>query len=150
MHRISSNFTLGLRIFVPTIWCVFFGAFTIAFLISNGEGSAFINSWTFRISWTAGFILVLLLIRQSIWKLRRVEVDSDFIYVTNYFKTARYPFHNIETIRSISLGLFWLGVIHYKQAGIFGKKSYFMQKRARLLEVLPMIEELQEKVLENE
>jgi hypothetical protein len=149
MNRISSNFTLGLRIFVPTVWCVFFGAFTIAFLISSGD-APLLNSWTFRISWTLGFLFVLLLIRQSIWKLRRVEVDNAFIYVTDYFKTARYPFHNIETIRSISFGLFWLGVIHYKQAGIFGKISYFIQKRTPFLEVMPMIEDLKDKVVEKE
>lgn len=145
MYRISSNATLGLKIFIPTVWVVFFGAFTMAFLLGFGESGSMLGSWLFRIVWTLGFVLVLLVIWRTLWKLRRVEVDTDFVYITDYFKTARYPFHNIGKVSSQSLGIFKLGVITYKVPGIFGKKSYFILHRDRLLHVIANVPAFAEK-----
>ena len=145
MYRISSNATLGLKIFIPTVWVVFFGAFTLAFLLGIGDSGPVLGSWLFKIAWTLGFFLVLGTIWLTLWKLRRVEVDTDFVYITDYFKTARYPFHNIEKVSSQSLGIFQLGVITYKVPGIFGKKSYFIQHRDRLLHVMANVPDFAEK-----
>lgn len=148
-QRVSSNLTLGLKIFLPTVWVVFFGTFTLAFLFS-GSTPGGINPWTFRILWTIGFLLIFLLIRQTLWKLKRVEIDDNFVYITDYFKTARYPFHNIKKIQSFSMGFMWVGVIHFKVPGIFGPRSFFIQKRSAFLEIIPAVEGLREMVQEKE
>jgi hypothetical protein len=131
-HRISSNATLALKIFLPTIWVVFFGSFTLAFLVGKMDATPDLDNWLFRSAWTGGFLVVLLGIRLTLWKLRRVDVDEDFLYVSDYFKTARYPIHNIQFISSQSFGLFRVGVVRYHVPGIFGKKSIFLEHSGRV------------------
>jgi hypothetical protein len=57
-----------------------------------------------------------------------VEADDFFVYVTDYFRTARYPFHNIEEIKTAAYPFFNLAYIRLKQRGIFGRKIWFIHK----------------------
>ena len=132
IHRISSNATLTLKIFLPTIWVVFFGSFTLAFWIGSMDATPTLDNWLFRAAWTGGFVAVLVVIRFTLWKLRRIDVDEDFLYVSDYFKTARYPKHNIKSISSQSFGLFRLGVVRYNVPVIFGNNSIFLEHSARI------------------
>jgi hypothetical protein len=145
MQRISSNATLALKIFIPTIWVVFFGAFTLAFLIGKMYATPTLDNWFLRLVWSAGFLTIWLLIRFTLWKLCRIDIDADFLYVSDYFKTARYPKHNIESISSQSYGLFRLGVVRYQVPGVFGKKSIFLENKGRITELWRALPEWTEK-----
>jgi hypothetical protein len=142
MHRISSNLTLFLKIFIPTFWSVLFGAFTIAFLFGQAEGPYFIKNISFRLAWLGVYLLILFIFFLTVWKLKRVELDELFLYATDYFKTARYPFHSIAAIHSQKLPFFYLGRIELHTPGIFGKNIYFIQSREAFLRTLASHETL--------
>jgi hypothetical protein len=149
-QRVSSNTTLGLKIFIPTVWVVFFGAFTLAFLIAGSHTNPLLQQPAFKWIWFTGFLIMLALIWKTLWQLRRVEIDDAFIYVTDFFKTARYPFHNIEQFEIRKLGFFTLGIIRYKVPGLFGKKSIFIAKEEQLLSIISLLPELREKLKSDE
>jgi len=149
MHRISSNLTLVLKVFIPTFWTVLFGAFTLAFLFGHGEGPHFLKSLGFRLAWLGVYMFIVFLFFVTIWKLKRVELDDLFVYVTDYFKTARYPFHNIVSIQSYKYPFFYLGKIELASPGIFGRNIYFIQSRESFLRILSAQEDLAPKVKEE-
>lgn len=126
MHRVSSNLTLVLRIFLPIFWAIFFGAFLVALLFVHYEGPGYLHTWQFRLGavlfYTGGLVIQFF----TFLRLRRVEVSDDFLYVTNYLRTARYPFHNVAEIRTTRLPVLNLGSVVLNQPGIFGRKIYFL------------------------
>ena len=134
MHRISSNLTLLLKIFIPTLWLSFFGIFTIAFLFSNVEQFATFIFW--KLGLLFFFLAFTALFYFTIMKLKRVELGKDFVYASNYLKTYRYPYHNVEKMTEHDLGLFTLVKIHLKTPGKFGKKIPFLLDEAMLKDFL--------------
>src|SRR5690625_7405299 len=120
--RISSSFTLFFFLFVPIFWLVFFGAFMVASFIYANE-TAFFQTLGYKIGIIIFYITGVIFFYFTLLQLKRVEIDTDFVYVTNYFKTYRYPFHNIDTITEIDLLLFKLGTIRFKEKGSFGSKE---------------------------
>lgn len=133
--RISSSFTLFFRLFVPIFWAVFFGAFTIGLLVTP-QLPAVIDNIYFRIGLVVFYLSGLALLYFTILRLKRVEIDADFVYVTNYLKTYRYPFHNIESIHEVNLGIFQLATFRFKEKGSFGKKIHFLESRIKFQNAL--------------
>lgn len=136
MQRISSNITLFLKIFLPTFWLAFFGAFTIAVLLSNVDQFPLFNFLYFKLGLAAFFLAGIGLFYFSVIQLKRVELDEDFIYASNYFKTYRYPYNNIEKMTERDLGLFSLVKIHLIAPGKFGKRIPFILDEAMLNDFL--------------
>ena len=131
MRRISSSATLFLKIFLPTFWLVFFGALTIAILISGDGKDPILGNWIFKGGILTFFAFGALILYYTFMQLKRVEFDREYLYVTNYFKTVRYPLDDIEFISETNLGLFHLGHIRLKAAGVFGRKINFLQSRQK-------------------
>lgn len=127
-RRISSSLTLFFRIFVPVFWVVFFGAFTIGLLVTPNLPVVLDNLY-FRIGLVLFYLTGLGFLYFTVLRLKRVEIDPDFVYVTNYLKTYRYPFHNIESVREINLFLFHVATIRFREKGSFGKKIHFLESR---------------------
>ena len=127
-RRISSSLTLFFRIFVPVFWVVFFGAFTIGLLVTP-QLPAVLDNLFFRVGLVVFYLTGLALLYFTVLRLKRVEIDPDFVYVTNYLKTYRYPFHNIESIRETNLLLFHVATIRFREKGSFGKKIHFLESR---------------------
>ena len=134
-RRISSSLTLFFRLFLPIFWTVFFGAFTIALLLSPNLPAA-LDTLYFRIGLIVFYISGLAFLYFTVLQLKRVEIDPDFVYVTNYLKTYRYPFHNIESIEENHLGPIYLATIRFKEKGSFGKKIHFLQSRFKFQSAL--------------
>ena len=132
MHRISSNATLFFKIFLPTIWMAFFGAFTLVVLISNVENFPALNFLYFKIGLVAFFLIGLGIFYLTVMQLKRVELDAGHLYASNYFKNYRYAFKDIEKITERDLGLFRLNKIHLKAPGKFGKKITYILDEAML------------------
>ncbi len=139
--RISTSFTLFFRLFIPIFWIVFFGAFTIGLLLTSQLPGVLDNSY-FRIGIVLFYLVGLVFLYFTFLKLKRVEIDRDFVYVTNYVKTYRYPFHNIASINDINLLLFHLCTIRFKEKGNFGKKIYFLESRIKFKNILDEIVDL--------
>ncbi|MEM6724838.1 MAG: hypothetical protein AAF598_12415 [Bacteroidota bacterium] len=131
MQNISSSATLALKYFIPTIWIVFFGTITIYVFLSNNaaeivggtEGAVLgprLGLLLFFLTGVAFFYFLFM-------RLKRVEVDHQFIYVTNYIKIYKYPYSNIERIERQKILFFRPTTIHFKEPGSFGPKVTFIE-----------------------
>ncbi|MBY5957756.1 hypothetical protein KUV50_06425 [Membranicola marinus] len=139
--RISTSMTLFFRLFVPIFWIVFFGAFTIGLLFAS-QLPPMLDHYFFKIGIVVFYVGGLLFLYFTFLRLKRVEIDRDFVYVTNYIKTYRYPFHNIASVRDVNLFLFHLCTIRFKEKGSFGKKIYFLESRIKFNAILDEIVDL--------
>ena len=91
MHHLSSSWTIFLRLFIPVFWGVFFGCFTIAMFAFREELGPVLGTpnaaWIFLGCYLTGVVIIYF----SLWRLYRVDADNAFFYVTNFFKTYKYP-----------------------------------------------------------
>ena len=132
MQHVSSSLTLLLKLGFPIAWLVFFGAMTLAmWFTSSIKVVAGMSMEAFRISLTAFFIFGAGILYWSLMRIKRVEMDEHFFYVTNYFKNVRYPYHQIEKVIEKDYLLFKTIHIHLKQAATFGKVITFIASRER-------------------
>ena len=150
MHHVSSNFTLFFKLFVPTFWLVFFGAFTVAVWLMGYEYYGRIPGDYMRWGATIFFLSGVLFLWFTVLQLKRVEMDGDQVYVTNYFKHYRYALDNVKRISESDLLFFKLITIHFKKAGYFGKKVRFLASRSRFQQFFSSQPELTRQLLEKE
>ncbi len=132
MIQVSSNITLLLRLLLSTFWLVFFGLFTLAVLLRDTPYFGNIPAFLFKTGTVVFYLAGIALLYFTLLKLKRVEMNDEFIYATNYFKHRRYPWSNVEKITEKDFGLFSVFVIHLITPGEFGKKLPFIASRKRL------------------
>jgi len=126
MDRVSSSLTIVLRIVLPTMWLA--AMLSLIVLLSyavSGRAQIFSHA----IVW----IILLILIGISVafiyfflWRFYRIDMDRRFIYISDYFKTYKYPFHDIDSIKGVSLLPDRIFRITLKSKGSFGKSIYFL------------------------
>ena len=130
-NQLSSNWTLLFNIFLPTLWLTFFGVFLIAVL--QADKSKVDTSVNYLLYGLIFFVLIFLIIfKYTVFRLKRIDTDETHIYVTNYFKAARYPFQDIESIVKNKGILFSYGTLILKGKGVFGNKIVFLASSPRL------------------
>ncbi len=149
MRRISSSATLGLKLFLPTFWIVFFGALTIAILFSGIGKSPLFGSWGFKLMALTFFLVGVLIQYFTIMQLKRVELDQESIYVTNYLKSYRYTYDSVQKITQQDYGIFRLGTIHLKATGSIGRKIKFLQSRQKFEDFIQLHPTLAGKLVTN-
>ena len=140
--NLSSTLTIFLKIFFPIFWLMFFGLALMAFLFSKESYVGGMPILWFRLLMFSFVLTGALVMYFSIMRLQRVEIDKEFFYITNYKKTARYPFHNIEKIEETSYFLFKVFHLYFREPGIFGKKLIFLASGNRLNQALHQVPEL--------
>jgi hypothetical protein len=126
MQRVSTNLTLFFKLFIPVFWIIFFGALTGAFWMSDLQFIGAYPARPLKIGMLVFFLVGVALLYWSVMRLKRVEMDAHFVYVTNYFKHFRYPYHNIEKIEEKDYLLFHTFIIRFKTPGRFGKQISFI------------------------
>ncbi|MFK8102760.1 MAG: hypothetical protein AB8G15_09555 [Saprospiraceae bacterium] len=129
MKNVSTSLTLVLKIFLPVAWIVFFGTITIALLFSEQEFVGMVPTSNFKFGMLAFFLAGVAILYWAVMRLKRVDMDELFIYVTNYHKNYRYPFHNIEKIVERDYWLFKTLHIYLREPGNFGKKISFIPSK---------------------
>lgn len=134
MERVSSNFTLFFKIFLPVFWIVFFGAFTIASLFFKFNYVGNIPALYFRIGVVLFYVSGLLMFIFTLMRLTRVELGDDKVYVTNYFKHIQYPFASVKSIEVSQFGFLKVGIVTLKEKGSLGRKMRFIPNGKRLQE----------------
>lgn len=97
MSILSSNSTLFWRVFVPVFGTVFLSGLLLAFWLTDEEELYL----PFSAIWPRYALLLLWLswlwfVRRTLWRLKRVDADDTHLYVTNYWTTVRYPWHDVE------------------------------------------------------
>ncbi len=154
---VSSGWTLFLKLVFPIVWTTFFGTFVGVILFSE-DGAYLIAGGMITPMLAKAIALTFLLVGFALFywlfmRLKRVDVDNDFLYVTNYFKARRYPYHNIEKMVENQYLMFRPVRVYFKEAGTFGKKITFLSSKefrgfldnrsdiARLVEKRDFVEE---------
>ena len=132
MNRLSSNWTLVLKIFIPVFWLMFFGALTFAAFISNPIEAPQFTTKVFKIEMLVIFTSGLLFFAFTFFRLKRVDADDENIYVSNYFKTYKYPSHSIAEIIIYNHLILKVAHLHFKGKSSFGKKVFFIPFKSNL------------------
>ncbi|MGB0863915.1 MAG: hypothetical protein ACPG19_15270 [Saprospiraceae bacterium] len=130
--NVSSSSTVFLKYFLPTIWIVFFGTLMIVFLFADQFRAGTLSPMTFKVIYTTSFFLIVATMYFTIFKLKRVEFDEQFVYITNYIKIFRYPYENVEKITHAKYGIWLVMRVHLIKGGFFGKKSTFLGSKKKL------------------
>lgn len=130
MHRLSSNATLFLKIFLPVFWTTIVAGLTLVAWF--GDESAFGGLPMSSFRWATLFTLVMgvALFLLVLWPLKRVETDGEKVYISNYFRTAFYHWdRDVEAYREFRLLFLKIGVIELNGIGSFGRKLRFVPSR---------------------
>lgn len=147
--NISSGLTLFVKFILPIMSLgVFLPFMLFLFTADSVNYSGSLPLALVRLLIISFLISMGLILRFTLMRLMRVEVDAEHVYVSNYFKTVRYTFDSIETIDDQIILLFRVPVVRLKAAGIFGKNIYFWAGSAlhEVLEELPAFAEIVRKV----
>ncbi len=129
MQRVSSNFTVFFKLFIPTVWIVFFTIFTISIFTIDDQSLPFLTSPVFKYPFLAGYLIFFALIYFTIIQLKRVELGPDFYYVSNYLKTYKLVYEDIASVSIFSLGRLMIVSFRLKASGSFGNKIVFLASK---------------------
>ncbi len=130
MHRLSSNATLFLKLFLPVFWTTIMVILT--FVVWLVEPSKFGGLNMASLRWAASFTLVVGVASFLVltWPLKRVETDGEKVYISNYFRTAFYRWdQDVEALQEFNFLFFRIGVIELNGIGSFGRKMRFVISR---------------------
>ncbi len=131
MQQVSTSLTLFLKIFLPVFWIVFFSSFTFAVWKLDVGTFGGISIGSFRIGMLIFLLLGIAFLYWSVMRIKRVEMDDQFVYVTNYFKNFKYPWHNISNVEERDFIIFRTIHLKLKEPGFFGKKITFIASRRK-------------------
>jgi len=131
MQQVSTSLTLFLKIALPIVWTVFFLTFNMAVWKLDVASFGPIPIQSFRIGLLVFLLLGIAILYWSVMRIKRVEMDKEYVYATNYFKNYKYPWHNIEAIEERNFVLFRSIHIKLKEPGKFGKKITFVASRRK-------------------
>lgn len=65
-------------------------------------------------------------------RLKRIDADSEYLYISNYFKTYRYRFEDIQAISKTNYYLFKIMHFELKAKGSFGNKIIILADEFRI------------------
>ncbi len=129
MQRVSSNSTVFFKLFIPTAWIVFFTTFTAALFLVDGRSLPFLTSPLFKYPFLLGYILFFVILYYTVMQLKRVEMGPEHYYVSNYLKSFRLVYDDIEKISIIPISRLQLITFRLKAKGSFGKKITFLASK---------------------
>lgn len=126
MYRLSSNYTLLWKIFVPVFYITFFGLLVMVSHTADEGDLPLLTSPIAKLVLTGCYLIFVALMYFSIMDLKRVEADEQYYYVTNYFKTYRYLKSDVEEITSTDYGIWIWNTLRMKQKTKFGRNIRFI------------------------
>lgn len=144
MQHVSTSWTLILKIVIPTLWLAFFGAFALAITFSDIEYIGGYPIHIFRVGYAIFFVIGFSMLYWLMLRLKRVELDEQFVYASNFLNTFRYPYHNIRKMDIKNYGLFKTIKVHLREPGKFGKKFAFIANTTRFYDFFKQHPHLQE------
>lgn len=148
MFQLSSSTTLFFKIFLPCIWLAFFGAFFVGVVLIDDVYIGGFPIGFFRMGLAFFLLLGFLTFYFTVFRLKRIDINEEFVFISSYFTNVKYPLIDIEKIKITDYGLFHLGKLQLKGTGIFGNKVSFLSSQRNLkkyLESHPEQEEIIEK-----
>jgi hypothetical protein len=131
-RQLSTSWTLALRIFLPTLWIAFFGTFLVAVTFSDKGHIGTLPVSYLRLGLMVFIAIFAFVFWKTLLKLRRIDADKEYVYVTDYFKNRRYPHADVEKIEFSSGFLFKYATLVLKGSGFFGNRIMFLASTKRL------------------
>jgi hypothetical protein len=136
MERVSSQWTIFLRIALPTSWVTSVLSLVIVLgLAGRGKAGLFGNP----IIWISLVLILgsgMAIIKFLLWRFYRIDMDGEHVYVSNYFKTYKYPYQAVESIQGSKIFPGRIFRITFKSKGSFGKKIYFLASQVLWIDFL--------------
>ena len=132
MIRLSSSLTLGFALFFPVFWFVFFGSFTAFILATDAEDLPITNTGVFKLGLLVCFLFFGFLIYKGFAKLKRVELEDDHLFVTNYFKTISFPIEHVARIHQQALPGIILVTLEFDYKTFFGNRIRFISDAQKI------------------
>lgn len=126
MIRLSSNWTLFLKIFLPVFWISFFGGFLIAVYTTNSIQAPQFSSGKFRSGAVIFVLSGMIFFLFTFFRIKRIDADDKFIYISNYFRTYRYTFDAIEKITVYDHLILKAAHLKFKGKTSLGRKIVFL------------------------
>jgi len=145
MNRtISSSTTFLWKFIFSGLWIAGFGYGTIASLFSDMGNEIHIQM---LLAWIIGTAMIYI----SVGRSKKVILDDDFIYISNFFKSVKIPISNIYKTTDIIFFSPRIIIIHFKEPTEFGKRIHFIAS-LQFMGVFsqhPVIKEIQDIIKEN-
>lgn len=130
MHRLSSNTTLFLKIFLPVFWTTIMVIFNLVVWLEDPSDFGGMDMSSLRYGATFALVLGVASFLVLTWPLKRVETDGEKVYVSNYFRTAFYRWEqDVESYDEFNYLFLRIGVIKLNGIGSFGRKMRFVVSR---------------------
>ena len=131
-RQLSTSWTLALRIFFPTLWLTFFGAFLISVLFTDKSDLGGLPVGNLRLGLAIFIAIFLFVFWKTLFQIKRVDADTEYVYITNYMKNVRYPHSDVEKIELSKGIIFTYAKLFLKGKGIFGDRVVFLASRKRI------------------
>ncbi len=131
MHRVSSNFTLFLKIFAPTLWFSFFTLLTITVFVSSRDSVPLFHHPYFRWPWVATYLCFIVLIYFTVIQLKRVEMGPKHLMISNFFKNYTCLIDDVSDFKISNWLLFKTATIYFPNKTSMGKKATFLISKVR-------------------
>jgi hypothetical protein len=131
-RQLSSSWTLAFRIFLPTFWIAFFGTFFFAVLFTDKNQIGQISMNGLRWGLLAFILVFMFIFWKTVLRLKRIDADSEYVYVTNFFKNIRYPHADVQKIELSKGIIFNYGTLVLKGSGKFGSRILFLASWKRV------------------
>jgi hypothetical protein len=101
---------------------------SVLIVVTEADENPVFGSWKMKGIFIIFYLLLLLLMWFTIADLKRVELEGNHLYVTNYMKTYKYTMESIAEIKSYELGIFEVVSLHMKAKTKMGKKIRFLSE----------------------
>jgi len=85
----------------------------------------------YSIWWPRSIILAIWLgwlyfVKNRLWFLKRIDADPDYLFVTNYWTTVRYPWTDVAQLQEVPKWRYRLMQLQLKAPGRFGQVITFL------------------------
>jgi hypothetical protein len=124
-RTISSGQTIYMKVFFPVFWIGIFGAGTVGIFIASSRDPTDVFAtmkWLFLAAWLLGSAFIY-------WRcagLKRVRMDNEALYVSNYREETRVPLHDVSAVSESR----WINpphvIIDFCRDTEFGSRIVFM------------------------
>jgi hypothetical protein len=146
-RTLSSAQTFIAKFVFPVVWISMFGIGTLSMWLgasrSAGGGT---SSDDPRLGFLVAWVLGTLFILATCAGLKRVRVDANYIYVSNYVREVQVPIGNIREVTENRLSNIHPIAVSFRDSTEFGIRIKFMPKArwCGLWSAHPVVAELKE------
>ncbi len=136
MIQVSSGWTLAFRLFLPTLWISVFGTLFIASFTLHQPYIGTFPANNVRFGLFLFVCTFVFIFYKTVLQLKRVELNENSIFITNYFTNVKYPIMDIDRLVLSKGILFDYVSIQLLGKGIFDKRMKFLLSKKRMQKYL--------------